>query len=227
LDGRKENRGAVVRKRFESRYKVEFVDSVNEYLNKDGGSVAGYFRDVLKCRASEQQYHFNNYHNWSRKDDFESNLRKFMNLPKNANGPKALGKGHRKSPFHEMETELYADFTKMRKESRKVSANWIRIQGKKIFERMKTAHPDRWGDKSFRGTYGWMRRFISRKNTQFRKRKCGKEKTAEECVPEFEKFLVKLRFDFLDPKEGDLDSARDPGFHRSGDTTWTKSHCHS
>ena len=98
----------------------------------------------------------------------------------------------------------------MRKESRKVSANWILIQGKKIFERMKTAHPDRWGDKSFRGTYGWMRRFISRKNIKFRKRICGKEKTAEECVPEFEKLFLKLRFHFLDPKEGDLDSARDP-----------------
>ena len=30
LDGRKENRGAAVRKRFDSRYKVEFVDPVNE-----------------------------------------------------------------------------------------------------------------------------------------------------------------------------------------------------
>ena len=69
IDGRKKNMGAAVRKRFSSRYKVEFVDSVNKYLNEDydkGRSVATYFRDVFKCRESGYQNHCNNYYNWKR-----------------------------------------------------------------------------------------------------------------------------------------------------------------
>ena len=55
-----------------------------------------------------------------------------------------------------------------------------------------------------------MRRFINKKNIKFRKRKCGKEKTAQECIPEFEKFLEKVCFNFLEPKENDSKDCRDP-----------------
>ena len=41
--------------------------------------------------------------------------------------------------------------------------------------------------------------------------KCGKEKTAEECIHDFEEFMYKFRFvDFLPPRENDGDDGRDP-----------------
>jgi hypothetical protein len=55
-----------------------------------------------------------------------------------------------------------------------------------------------------------MRRFIQRKNIKFRKRKCGKERTAEECVADFEKFLTYVRFSVLPPREGDGAESRCP-----------------
>jgi hypothetical protein len=48
-----------------------------------------------------------------------------------------------------------------------------------------------------------MRRFIKRKNIKFRKRKCGKEQTAEECVADFEKFLTYV-LSVLPPREEDV-----------------------
>ena len=61
---------------------------------------------------------------------------------------------------------------------------------------MKREDPNKWDDKEFKASKGWTRRFINRRNIKFRKRKCGKEKTAEECVTEYENFLEKLRFTF-------------------------------
>ena len=74
----------------------------------------------------------------------------------------------------------------------------------KIFNAEKLAYPDRWESIEFKASFGWMRRFIRRKKIKFRKRKCGKEKTAEESIPEFEEFMEKLRFDFLQPRQGGL-----------------------
>ena len=42
---------------------------------------------------------------------------------------------------------------------------------------------------------------MSREKIKHRKRKCGKEKTAEECGADFESFLTNLRFDSLAPRD--------------------------
>ena len=55
-----------------------------------------------------------------------------------------------------------------------------------------------------------MRRFIKRKQSKCCKHKCGKEKTTEECITEFETFIYKLRVDFLPPREDDVYDGRDP-----------------
>ena len=55
-----------------------------------------------------------------------------------------------------------------------------------------------------------MLRFIKRKNIKSRKRKCGKEETAQEIIPVFEEFLHKLRFGFLRPIEDDGADGRHP-----------------
>ena len=51
---------------------------------------------------------------------------------------------------------------------------------------------------------------LNAKISNLEKGKCGKERTAEECIKDFEEFLYKMRFDFLVPIEEDGASGRDP-----------------
>ena len=48
-----------------------------------------------------------------------------------------------------------------------------------------------------------------KKQVKFKKQKCGKEKTAQESIPEFLKHLTFVRFDFLQPILEYLISVRD------------------
>jgi hypothetical protein len=50
---------------------------------------------------------------------------------------KVAKKSTHKSPFHEMEIRLYADFKNMRREARKVYSHWMRIQAVKSFGTLK------------------------------------------------------------------------------------------
>ena len=137
VDKRRNNRGSAVRKCHSSRFKVEFVDNVNSYINEINDSdrtVASYFRDVMKCRESELQLLSNNHYKWGRRNDYEKNLRSILSMPKNSGGPKRLKKTTRKSSFHEMETELYSNFVSMRRAGRKVSARYLRTEGRRIFD---------------------------------------------------------------------------------------------
>ena len=54
---------------------------------------------------------------------------------------------------------------------------------------------------SFKSSCVWIGKFIKRKKIKFRRRKFGKEQTAEDCIGGFEEFLNKLKFDFLHPNE--------------------------
>ena len=211
-DQRFNNRGSAIRKSHSARHKVEFVDQVNEHINQHEDTkrtATSYFKNVMNARESEIQALSNNYYKWNRKDAYETCLRKLVNLPSNSSGPAIVRKTVIKSPFHDVETELHVSFLNVRRAGRKVSARFLRLQGKRIFDRMKAENPNKWGDIEFRGTYGWMHRFIKRKNVKFRKRKCGKEKTIEECVHAFEMFLEKVRFEFLCPREGDDNAVRE------------------
>jgi hypothetical protein len=56
-----------------------------------------------------------------------------------------------------------------------------------------------------------MKRSIKHKNIKFRKRKCGKEQTVEECVADFEKFLTYVcLFSVLPSREEDGAESRCP-----------------
>ena len=105
-------------------------------------------------------------------------------MPKNSGG-RSRKKGLSNSPFQEIEVDLYKTFVEHRKKGRKLTSSWIRINAMKIYNEKKAANPDKWESKPFKASFGWMRRFIKRKAITFCKRKCGKEKTAEECITEF------------------------------------------
>ena len=51
--------------------------------------------------------------------------------------------------------------------------------------------------------------FMIRKQVKFKKRKCGKEKTAQESIPEFLKHLPFVCFDILQPRLEDSIAVRD------------------
>ena len=66
-----------------------------------------------------------------------------------------------------------------------------------------------------------MRRFIKRRRIKFCRSKCGKKKTAEECITEFEQFMSTLRFDFFPPRENSRRAEeRDPLWGRFTPESW-------
>ena len=110
----------------------------------------------------------------------------------------------------------------------RISKKWIRLKARMIFEEKKRANPGLWTSIELKGSYGWMRSFIKRKNIKSRRCKGGKEKTAEECIPEFEQFMSTLWLDFLPPREDggqQKEISCRVGFHLSCSITWIRCHC--
>ena len=191
------------------------MDEISEALNHDCDmNVTKYLREYMKCTESQVEKLRNQYYSWSKKATYESSLRSLLGMPLNNMGKARNRKGTSASPFQDIEVDLYKQFVEQRKKGRKVSASWIRITAKKIYNAKKATNPEKWESKPFQASAGWMRRFIKRKKIKFLKRKCGKEKTAEECITEFEDFMYKLRFNFLPPCE---DDGADGGDERAGD----------
>ena len=211
-DGRAKNRGSSFRYSYTSRDKVNFVESVNDGMDTNSlDSVSQYFREALEgTTIAEVDRLSNRYYKWSKPDVYEACMRDLLSRKKNDKGKLKKRASLTRSPYQAIETELYKQFTEQRRAGRKVSSTWIRLKARTIFEEKKRANPGLWASKEFRGSYRWMRRFIKRKNIKFRRRKCGKEKTAEECIPEFEQFMSTLRFDFLPPREDGGAAERDP-----------------
>lgn len=115
-----------------------------------------------------------------------------------------------KSLQHEIEIELCSEFVIHRKKGRKASSSWICMNAIKTCKGKKLQNPRKWESTNFKVSFGWMRRFIARNKIKFRKRKCGKENNAEDYVQYFERFMRKLRFYFLPPREEDSTDGRDP-----------------
>jgi len=209
VDKRRHNRGASVRQSYGSRYKVNFVDEISEAINQDPDmNVTRYLKECIKCTDSQAEKLRNQFYTWSKDTVYEPCLRDLLGLSKKSGG-RSRRKRISKSPFQEIEVDLYKRFVDHRGKGRKVSSSWIRINAKKIYNEKKAANPQRWESKPFKASFGWMRRFMKRKNIKFRQRKCEKEKTAAECITEFESFMHALRFDFLPPCEDDGDDERD------------------
>ena len=122
------------------------MDEENQKKN-----VRGYFRDVLGCSESEVTELSNRFYKWTNGTAYEENLREILHLPKSETGGKKKLGIVVKSPFHEIETELYGKFLDWRKNSRKVSSHWLRVQGMKIFEEEKEKNPERWGKVDYLG----------------------------------------------------------------------------
>ena len=106
---------------------------------------------------------------------------------------------NRHSPFQALEAKLYRKFQEIRSKDRKVSSTWITASEKKIFVELQEKEPDEWETKEFKVSHGCLVRSVVRKQIKFKKRKCGKEKSAQESIPKFLKHFSFVRFDFLQP----------------------------
>ena len=78
------------------------------------------------------------------------------------------------------------------KKGQEVSSQWLRIHYLKIFNANILDNQAKWGTTSFKAYCVWMRRFIKQKNINFRESNCGKERTAEDCIGDFEEFINKV-----------------------------------
>jgi hypothetical protein len=69
------------------------------------------------------------------------------------------------STFHEVENQLYAEFVDKCKKAQKVSSKWYCwIKAQNIFHQKQVENPEKWGNVTFKGSYGWMRQFIMQCN---------------------------------------------------------------
>ena len=175
---------------------MELVDEVNDAIEEGKCSSAMDFFLGIGHTYDQAMQKSNSYYKWNKESTYKAALRDIVGLGRKNSKQKFV---NRKSPFQELESKLYNEFRGMRSKSKKVSSRFIRINALKIYDELREKHPETWGKKQFHASYGWMRRFMSRKKIKYRKRKCGKEKTAQEFIPEFEAFLARLRFDFLKP----------------------------
>ena len=201
-DGRKQNKGAIYRRRFTARDKIKLVDDVEEGFECGVAKTPIEFFRLTLLPEQEAQYRANQYYKWSKPDVYGGLLDEVVHSKRKA--------VRIKSPFHEVEVDLYEKMRTMRKRGLKVSSKWIQINALKIFGELKTRDAAKWRDVNFKASRGWASRFMKRKKIKFRKRKCGKEISAQECVPAIELFLTNIRFNFLLPRENDGADGRDP-----------------
>ena len=61
-----------------------------------------------------------------------------------------------------------------------------RSTDRKVFENQKNDQPKNCGAKEFKASFGWLRHFINHQKIKFWRRKCRREKTAEDRVVDFE-----------------------------------------
>jgi len=142
-DERANNRGNSLRQAHSSRGKDNFVEGVNEAMDEDSNlTVTQSFKEVLKCTgAVELKRLRNRSYQWYKDDRHEACLRDLLGTKKIIKGKSGRRKGQSHSPYDEIETNLYRQFTDQRKKGRKVSASWIQITAKKIFNQEKVAIP--------------------------------------------------------------------------------------
>ena len=139
IDGRKNNFGSVSRRQWTSQQKVELIDEVREPVNQGlAKNLTDYFRNVRKLSPIEVEHRKFFIIKWSKY--YKILMQDVMGLKnKCSKGSAWIQKGVSTllSLFHEIEIEIYEEFVIRRKSSQKVSATWICVNGKKIYETLK------------------------------------------------------------------------------------------
>ena len=159
----------MIRRSHSTKEKALFIEVVEELIDSGKGRNVREALRGLKMGEKEVEYNAANYNKRLKAGVMEICLKE--------EGKKKRQYPNRQSPFHQMESQLYTKIVQMRKESRKVSSTWIRINGRKLFNKIKEEHPNKWEGVDFHGSRGWADRFMRRKRIKYRKKKSGKEIT--------------------------------------------------
>ena len=205
IDGRRKNKGSVERRSYSNREKVMLVDEVYGAIEDGCLSATSYFQE-RGFNYFDVRRKANNFNKWKLDNVYGPALQEIVLGKDRGNAKKK--KCNRNSPFQQLEVILYQKFQEMRRNDRKVSSNFLTVRAKQIFLELQASEPDKWGTKEFKASRGWLKRFMARKQIKFKKRKCGKEKTAQESIPEFLLHLAFVRFDLLQPRMGMLPAER-------------------
>ena len=205
IDGRVTNRGASQRQRYTARFKMNFIEEVEELMQSNGlSNPIEVFRDIKKDNIRTATMLAQQYHKWTKNEVYKKTIDACWNNTDSAAGHrKRLNTSKHESPFLDVEALLYRLILDRRKNANKVSTSFIRITALSLFAKCKEEKPDKWKGISFKASRGWMCRFLKRRKLKFRKRKSGKEHTVEELLPAYKKFLTFLRFRAIVPSETD------------------------
>ena len=201
VDGRVNNRGSSQRTRYTVRQKINFIEEVEKTMEEHGLKYpVQVFSEIRKdCPMSAKKF-THSYNQWTKEDTYRALL---LSCTQNkcSHEFKKLCTSKAQSPFHEIESQLYLIVTDKRKQAHRVSYTFMRLTALKLFGDCKREDPERWNEVSFKASFGWLRRFIARRDLKYRKRRSGKEHTVAELLPAYKQFLANLRFNFIVPKE--------------------------
>ena len=200
-DGRRGNRGAATRKRVTNSEKLDALEKLEMWqenmrlAGKSHRSVADYCREF---HGTEVQKWKTMYSKWQKdvgKIAKAASDERYGRL-------KQIARGKNRSPYQDMEAELYKKIRNHRNKKRKVSMLGIKTWARKIlFELDKTNKTNR--AQEFKASNGWFWNFLRRKKIKFRARKSGKKKSTDENLGKILVWYGYLRHKVLTRHVGD------------------------
>jgi DDE superfamily endonuclease./Tc5 transposase DNA-binding domain. len=210
VDKRSNNRGSAIRVRKTQREKFDLINEVEMAIDDGKASnTFDYFRNVLQMSGVEVERYGNAVNKWRKGEAYATILKDCVGSS-DAKGMQKAKTHNFRSPFHEIEVELYRIMVDHRSKGRRVSTQFLQTHARRIYDLFLNSDNSRWSKTSFKASYGWLRRFMTRKNIKFRRKTCSKQHTPQEQVLDFEKFLFYLWFNALNPNEEEHNQGIDP-----------------
>ena len=196
VDGRRRNKGAAKRHRYTLKEKYDIIEKCEETIADERypeiRNATQYFQHQYRNHDTAHKF-VCLYGKWNRPKHRERMVDSILGKNFASIGRKT------RSPYHHMENVLYADIVKKRKSGHHVSNTFIRIRAIVLLKQMQEEGIPAYQNTEFKASNGWRTRFIRRRKLKYRRRKCGKQKSANSHVPQFLDFLQRLRFNIIVP----------------------------
>ncbi len=200
-DKRKGNRGSAHRQRHTNEVKWEHLEKLEiwqdeQKKNNSPATIAAYCREF---HPNDQTKWANFLVKWTKSKDQIAKAvsdEKYGRLKTIARGKQG------KTPYKEMEDELYNSILNDRKNKRKVSRLSVQVRARKIVNEHDKKNNTNKG-KDFKASNGWFWNFLRRKNIKFRARKSGKKKSTDENLPKILQWYGYMRHKVLTRYTGD------------------------
>jgi hypothetical protein len=134
IDKRSNNRGSAIRVRKSQREKLDLINEVEMAI--DDGKVSNtfeYFRNILKMSAAEVERYGNAVNKWRKGEAYATILKGCVGI-NDAKGMQKAKTHNSRSPFHEIEAQLYKIMVDHRSKGRRVSTQFLRTHARRIYE---------------------------------------------------------------------------------------------